>query len=215
MQRLLLATLALLCLIPVADVLHARQGPAVADKKEEALKRLEQLAKELDQLEQQISEERIKARKELVEQEQRVRLLDRAGTAQSKQLATEVQNLEKQLREIEAVAVPGKEPNRIVAALKLKIDELRVQQEKQLIQTAQAREECMVAEEKFRYLERKHDNQRRFLNLKIELVEQELFGKTEGADRRKQEKLEKGLETIQRDLEELRRKLESKDALKP
>ena len=34
-----------------------------------------------------------------------------------------------------------------------------------MVQSGLVREEHMVAEEKFRYLERKHDNQRRFLNL--------------------------------------------------
>ena len=73
----------------------------------------------------------------------------------------------------------------------------------------------MIAEEKFKLLERRHDNQRHLANLKLELVEQELFSKLDGGDRRKQERLEKSLETIQRDLEELRRKLGVKDALQP
>jgi hypothetical protein len=212
-RSLLLVVLAVLCLMPVTDLLHAKEPPAANDK-QDALKRLDQLAKDLDDLEKKISTERIDARKDLVEKEQRVRLLDRALTAQVQQLATEGQNLEKQLREIERMAAPGKEPNGIVVALKTKIEELRVQQDKQTLLTGVAREELMVAEEKFRYLERKHDNQRRFLNLKIELVEQELFGK-EAGERRKLDKLEKGQETIQRDLDEVRRKLENKDALKP
>lgn len=210
MRRVIVPIAAVLCLVPFTDLLHARQGPPGADKKEEALKRLDQLAKELDQLEQQISEERIKARKDLVEKEQRVRLLDRAFTVQTQQLTTELRSLEKQLADFQRVT-PGTEPNPLVGALKKKIDELHAEQERQLLQTGVVREEFMVAEEKFRYLERKHDNQRRFLNLKIELVEQELFGKSEGVDRRKMEKLEKTLESIQRDLEELRRKGESKD----
>ncbi len=96
--------------------------------------------------------------------------------------------------------------------MRKKLTSLMIDQEKLALQSAEARKDVMIAEEKLKLLERRHDNQRHLANLKLELVEQELFGKAEGVDRRRQEKLEKGLETIQRDLEELRRKLGVKDA---
>jgi len=213
MQRfLLLPALLLSCAVSFVAVLHAREAtPPPPDKKEQALKRLDELAKELDELEQRISEERIKARMDVVEKEQRQNGIDRALAGRMQQLATEMLNLEKQAREIEAITVQGKEPNRIVVALRKKIDDLRAEQESLAISGSKTRQELTIAEEKFRYLEHKHDNQRRFLNLKIELVEQELFGNREGVERRK---LEQSLEAIHRDLTDLQRKLDSKPETK-
>ena len=208
MQRfLLLPAVLLLGAVSVAAALHAREAPPAANTKEQALKRLDELAKELDELEQRISEERIKARMDVVEKEQRQNAIDRAVAGQTQQLATEMLNLEKQAREIEAITVQGKEPNRIVVALRNKIEDLRQEQDRLASSGRKTREELTIAEERFRYLEHKHDNQRRFLNLKIELVEQELFGNREGVERRK---LEQSLEAIRRDLTDLQRKLDNK-----
>ena len=214
MQRyFLLPALLLSCAVSFVAVLHAREAPQPSpDKKEQALKRLDELAKELDELEQRISEERIKGGKWTSLRRSSGRAaIDRAIAGQTQQLATEMLNLEKQAREIEAITVQGKEPNRIVVALRKKIDELRDEQDRLAASGSKTREELTIAEEKFRYLEHKHDNQRRFLNLKIELVEQELFGNREGVERRK---LEQSLEAIRRDLTELQHKLDSKPETK-
>ncbi len=79
MQRwLLLSILALLCLVPVADWLRAQPPAMPADKKEEALKKLEALTKELDALEQRLTEERIAKRgRDLIDKEELVRSLER------------------------------------------------------------------------------------------------------------------------------------------
>jgi hypothetical protein len=212
MQRWLpLSIMALLCLVPVADWLRAQQPPATADKKEEALKKLEALTKELDALEQRLTEERIEARTKLMEKEEVVRSLERRHHLEMQALTTERFKMEEILKEIESKATPDA-ANKIKEEVRKKLANLTIDQEKLAMQAAGARKDVMIAEENFKLLERRHDNQRHLANLKLELVEQELFGKPEGGDRRKQERLEKSLETIQRDLEELRRKLGVKDA---
>jgi hypothetical protein len=213
MQRFLLLPLALLCLVPVAEVLQARQPPAANDK-EAALKKLEVLTKELDALEQRLTEERIQARTNLMEKEEIVRSLERRNHLELQALTTERAKMEEVLKEIESKTTP-EAANKIKDEMRKKLATLVFDQEKLAMQAADARKDVMIAEEKFKLLERRHDNQRRLANLKLELVEQELFGKQEGGDRRKQERLEKSLETIQRDLEELRRKLGAKDAPQP
>jgi hypothetical protein len=209
MQRFLLLPLALLCLVPVADVLQAREPPTAPNDKELALKKLEVLTKELDALEQRLTEERIEARTKLMEREEVVRSLERRNHLEMQALTTERAKMEEMLKEIESKTTPDA-ANKIKDEVRKKLTILMIDQEKLAMQAADARKDVMIAEEKFKLLERRHDNQRRLANLKLELVEQELFGKSEGGDRRKQERLEKSLETIQRDLEELRRKLGAK-----
>jgi hypothetical protein len=214
MQRwLLLPILALLCLIPFTDLSRAQQTPT-ADKKEEALKKLELLTKELDALEQHLTEERIAARSNLIDKEELVRSLERRHRIEAQALAAERSKLEDVLKEIESRATP-EAATKIKDEVRKKLTSLMIDQEKLALQSAEARKDVMIAEEKFKLLERRHDNQRHLANLKLELVEQELFGKLDGGDRRKQERLEKSLEAIQRDLEELRRKLGAKDAPHP
>jgi hypothetical protein len=214
LRPLLLSLLALGCLVFVPAGLPGHEPPTTPSDREAALKKLEALTKELDALEERLTEERIQARASLMEKEELVRSLERLNQMEMKALAAERAKMEELLKEIDRKTNPGA-ANKIKDEVQKKLADLTVKQEKLAIQAADARKDVMIAEEKFKLLERRHENQRRLANLKLELVEQELFGKSEGGDRRKQEKLEKSLETIQRDLDELRRKLGGKDATKP
>ncbi len=211
MQRwFFLSILALLCLVPVADLSRAQQ-PANADKKEEALKKLEALTKELNALEEQMTEERIVARTSVLDREEAVRSLERQHRGKEQVIAAERTKLEEVLKEIESKATPDA-ATKIKEEVRKKLDFLVAEGDKLAAQAAQARKDQMIAEEKFKLMERRHDNYRHLANLKLELVEHELFGKSDATERRKLDKLEKGMETIQRDLDELRRKLGVKDA---
>src|SRR5581483_12415831 len=106
MQRwFFLSILALLCLVPVADLSRAQQ-PANADKKEEALKKLEALTKELNALEEQMTEERIVARTSVLDREEAVRSLERQHRGKEQVIAAERTKLEEVLKEIESKATP-------------------------------------------------------------------------------------------------------------
>jgi DNA repair exonuclease SbcCD ATPase subunit len=210
MQRtVFVATLALLCLLPAADLLHARQAPPADDAKKEALKNLEQLVKQLDELEAKLTEERIQARKDLMAKEEVVRMVERLQQAELQRITADLRRLEDLARDIDARATPDG-GGRVKDEVRKKIADLLVEKEKLAGQSLQGKQELMAADEKFRLLERKQENQRRLLNLKIELAEAELFGKGEGADRRKLDRLEKSLDAMRRDLDDIRRKLDGK-----
>jgi DNA repair exonuclease SbcCD ATPase subunit len=212
-RAVVLSVVAGLCLVLGPSQPHAQQPPG-PDAKEEALKKLEQFYHDLDDLEQKLTDERIKVRTAMMEREEAVRLVDRLQRSESQALAAERKKLEDAIRDIERRAVPGGEADKIKDSLRKKLADLAVEQEKNAVQGAQSRQELMAIEERFRLLERKQDNQRRLLNLKIELVESELLGKRDGIDRRKLEKIEKSLESMQRDLEALKKKLDGKSELR-
>ena len=208
MQRIMLvAALAVLCLFSAAELLRAR-APA-PDAKKEALKALEQLVKELDDLEAKFTEERIQARLKVMEKEEAAQMVERLHQADLQRITAELSKLEDAARHWDEAARP-EEAAKQKEGLRKKIADLKSDKERLAAPSLQARKELVTADEKFRLLERKHENQRRLLNLKIELAEAELFGKREGADRRKLDRLEKSLEAMRRDLDDIRRKLDGK-----
>jgi hypothetical protein len=210
MQRtVLVAALALLCLFPAADLLRAQQPPT-GDAKKEALKALEQLVKELDVLEAKLTEERIQARLKLMEKEEAARMVERLHQADLHRISGELRKLEDAAREIDEKVASAEQAAKLKEKLRKQIADLTIDKERLAVQSLQARQELVTAEEKFRLLERKHENQRRLMNIKIELAEAELFGKGEGADRRKLDRLEKSLQAMRRDLDDIRRKRDGK-----
>ena len=136
MQRFLLLPLALLCLVPVADLLRAQQ-PATADKKDEALKKLELLTKELDALEQRLTEERIEARTKLMEKEEVVRSLEHRNHLGMQALTTETAKMEAMLKAIDERAQPGEGANKIKDEVRKKLTNLMIDQEKLAMQSAE------------------------------------------------------------------------------
>src|SRR5262249_27080091 len=154
--------------------------------------------------------ERIQARLKLMEKEEAARMVERLHQADLHRIAAELSKLEDQARRVDERVASAEQAAKLKEGLRKQIADLTIDKEKLAVQSLQARQELVTAEEKFRLLERRHENQRRLLNLKIELAEAELFGKGEGADRRKLDKLEKSLEAMRRDLDDIRRKLDGK-----